>query len=189
MVKAKRGRASKIDKLPDEIRAKLCILLRDKGYSQDKIRLLINAAIKDAGLDESFLISRTGLNRYASRMEEMGAKIRQAREMAEIWTKQLGERPQSDIGKLLMEFIKQMAWDKAMTLGEQADVDPKVINQLALVVNRIEQAQSLSEKREREIRKELAQKAAEAAEAIVTQAGISTETANEVKRQILGLGD
>ncbi|AAP95123.1 hypothetical protein A6046_03320 [[Haemophilus] ducreyi] len=185
--KTTRGRASKVDLLPPDIKTRLAMMLRDKMFSQAEILEEINDLIRDCGLPENALLSKTGLNRYASRMEKMGAKIRESREMAEVWTKQLGEAPQSDVGKLLMEAVKTIAFDKAMALGQLDDVDPKVINQLALVANRIEQAQAINEKRERDIRKEVAQLAADTAEAVVMQAGLSQDTVDRLKEKILGI--
>lgn len=55
----------------------------------------------------------------------MAKKIRQSREIAEIWTKQLGETPQSDIGKLLMEAVKTMAFELTLNVDEIGIKDPK----------------------------------------------------------------
>nr|DAN31594.1 MAG TPA: Protein of unknown function (DUF3486) [Caudoviricetes sp.] len=185
--KTTRGRASKVDLLPPDIKTRLAMMLRDKMFSQAEILEEINDLIRDCGLPETALLSKTGLNRYASKMEKMGAKIRESREMAEIWTKQIGEAPQSDVGKLLMEAVKTIAFDKAMALGQEEDIDPKVINQLALVANRIEKAQAINEERERKIRKEVAQLAAETAEKVISQAGLSQETVDHLKAKILGI--
>ena len=185
--KTTRGRASKVDLLPPDIKTRLAMMLRDKMFSQAEILEEINDLIRDCGLPETALLSKTGLNRYASKMEKMGAKIRESREMAEIWTKQIGEAPQSDVGKLLMEAVKTIAFDKAMALGQHDDVDPKIINQLALVANRIEKAQAINEERERKIRKEVAQLAAETAEKVIVQAGLSQETVDHLKAKILGI--
>ncbi len=182
--KKTRGRASKVDLLPPNIKTQLTMMLRDKQYSQMEILQEINDLIADCGLPDEMQLSRTGLNRYASRMEKMGAKIRQAREMAEIWTKQLGETPKSDVGKLLMEAVKTMAFD--LTINTD-NIDPKFLNQLALIANRIEHAQSVAETRERAIRKEMAILAAETAEKAVVQAGLSQATVDNIKAQILGI--
>ncbi|TYB11834.1 DUF3486 family protein [Aggregatibacter actinomycetemcomitans] len=187
--KTTRGRASKVDLLPADIKTRLAMMLRDKMFSQAEILEEINDLIRDCGLPETALLSKTGLNRYASKMEKIGAKIRESREVAEVWTKQFGEskKSESDLGKLLMETVKIIAFHKAMNLGEMDDVDPKVINQLALVANRIEQAQSINEERERKIRKEMAQLAAETAEKVISQAGLSQETVDHLKAKILGI--
>ncbi|EEY08692.1 DUF3486 family protein [Mannheimia haemolytica] len=182
-----RGRASKVDLLPPDIKTRLAMMLRDKTFSQAEILAEINDLIRDCGLDESYCLSKTGLNRYASRMEQMGAKIRQSREIAEIWTKQFGEAPQSDIGKMLMEIVKNIAFETSLGLSENGQADPKSIALLSSAVQRLEQAESLSFKREQAIRKEVAQQAAETAEKVVAQAGLSAETVRTIKEQILGI--
>ena len=188
MEKPTRGRASKVDLLPPTIKTQLAMMLRDKQYSQAEILQEVNDLIIDCGLDEEMQLSRTGLNRYASRMEKMAGKIRHSREMAEIWTKQLGEQPQTDIGKLLMEFVKNMAFETSLDMSEgKLEASPEALGQLSLVIHRIEQAQTISDKREREIRKEIAQQAAETAEKAVAQAGLSKDTVDNIKLQILGL--
>lgn len=186
--KPTRGRASKVDLLPPNIKTQLAMMLRDKQYSQTQILEEINDLIRDCGLDESYCLSKTGLNRYANRMEQLGAKIRQAREVAEIWTKQFGEMPQTDIGKALMEMVKQIAFETSLKLGEKdGGIEPKQLALLSSAIQRLEQAESLSYKREQAIRKEIAQQAAETAEKVVTQAGLSADTVKMIKEQILGI--
>ncbi|MGX2948579.1 DUF3486 family protein [Frederiksenia canicola] len=183
-----RGRASKVDLLPPNIKTQLAMMLRDKQFSQAEILEEINDLIRDCGLPETALLSKTGLNRYASRMEKIGAKIRQAREVAEIWTKQFGEMPQTDIGKTLMEMVKQIAFETSLKLGEQdGGIEPKQLAHLSAAIQRLEQAESLSYKREQAIRKEVAQQAADTAEKIVTEAGLSASTVKTLKEQILGV--
>lgn len=186
MTKKTRGRASKVDLLPPGIRTKLTMMLRDKQFSQSEILEEINDIIRDAGLDDSHKLSRSGLNRFSKKMETMSARIREGREMAEIWTKQFGESPKSDIGKMLLEFIKQMAFETTMAMDE-GGADPAVLNQLALVAQRVEQAEMMSFKREQAIRKEVAQQAADTAEQVIVEAGLSADTVKNIKQQILGI--
>ncbi|HDR1846279.1 DUF3486 family protein [Pasteurella canis] len=185
--KTTRGRASKVDLLPPNIKTQLAMMLRDKQFSQAEILEEINDLIRDCGLPESSLLSKTGLNRYASRMEKMGAKIRNSREIAQIWAKQFGEAPQSDIGKMLMEIVKNIAFETSLGMSEDGTADPKSIALLSAAVQRLEQAESLSYKREQAIRKEVALQAAETAEKVVVQAGLSAETVQKIKAQILGI--
>lgn len=186
--KLKRGRASKVDLLPPNIKTQLTMMLRDKQFSQQEILQEINDLIADCGLPDEMQLSRTGLNRYASRMEKVGAKIRQAREVAEIWTKQFGEETaKTDIGKQAIELVKYLAWDLSSKLSESDNVAPKELAMLANTVQRLEQAASLSYERERKIRKEIAQMAAETAEKVAVQAGVSKATVNQLKMEILGI--
>ncbi|WP_262140665.1 DUF3486 family protein [Serratia ficaria] len=163
-------------------------MLRDKRHTQEEIREAINALIDQHELPDDMQLSRTGLNRYASRMEAIGSKIRASREMAEIWAAKLGSAPTSDVGKLLMEFVKTLAFETSMSLAEEeGTVAPKALGQLALVAQRIEAAQMVSYKREKEIRQAFAEEAAAAAEKITKQAGLTAETAADIRRQILGI--
>ncbi|MBH3228528.1 DUF3486 family protein [Serratia marcescens] len=186
--KPTRGRPSKIDLLPESIRDALHQMLRDKRHTQEEIREAINTLIDQHELPDDMQLSRTGLNRYASRMEAIGSKIRASREMAEIWAAKLGSAPTSDVGKLLMEFVKTLAFETSMALAEtEKTVEPKALGQLALVAQRIEAAQMVSHKREKEIRQAFAEEAAATAEKIVSQAGLSEDKAADIKRQILGI--
>ncbi|AWX15222.1 hypothetical protein CEP48_03155 [Mergibacter septicus] len=185
--KIKRGRASKVDLLPVNIKTQLAMMLRDKQFSQAEILEEINELIRDCGLPESALLSKTGLNRYATRMEKMGAKIRQSREIAEIWTKQFGEAPQSDIGKMLMEIVKNIAFETSLGMSEDGTADPKSIALLSAAVQRLEQAESLSFKREQAIRQETIKRAAEAVEEAAKETGASIEDVTKMVKAVYGI--
>ncbi|HDQ5867534.1 TPA: DUF3486 family protein, partial [Shigella flexneri] len=127
-----RGRLSKVDLLPDSIREQLHQMLREKRHTQEEIREAINALIDEHNLPGGMQLSRTGLNRYASRMEKVGAKIRASREMAEVWAAKLGSAPTLDVGRLLMEFVKTLAFETSMSMTEDdKPVAPKALGQLA----------------------------------------------------------
>ncbi|HCZ9100910.1 TPA: DUF3486 family protein [Klebsiella michiganensis] len=183
-----RGRPSKIDLLPDGVRDQLHQMLREKRHTQEEIREAINELIDGHNLPEDMKLSRTGLNRYASKMEEFGAKIRASREMAEIWAAKLGSAPSSDVGKLLLEFVKTMAFETSMSMAEgDKAVEPKALGQLALVAQRLEAAAMASHKREKEIRQAFAQEVADKTEELVKKAGLSGDSAATIRREILGI--
>lgn len=183
-----RGRLSKVDLLPDSIREQLHQMLREKRHTQEEIREAINALIDEHNLPEEMQLSRTGLNRYAIRMEKVGAKIRASREMAEVWAAKLGSAPTSDVGKLLMEFVKTLAFETSMSMAEDdKPVAPKALGQLALVAQRLEAAAMTSHKREKAIRDAFAQEMAEKTEELVRTGGLSGRAADTIKRDILGI--
>ncbi|KDU27454.1 hypothetical protein AD44_4510 [Escherichia coli 3-373-03_S4_C3] len=183
-----RGRLSKVDLLPDSIREQLHQMLREKRHTQEEIREAINALIDEHNLPEEMQLSRTGLNRYASRMEKVGAKIRASREMAEVWAAKLGSAPTSDVGKLLMEFVKTLAFETSMSMAEDdKPVAPKALGQLALVAQRLEAAAMPSHKREKAIRDAFAQEMAEKTEELVRTGGLSGGAADTIKRELLGI--
>ncbi|EFP2088311.1 DUF3486 family protein [Escherichia coli] len=183
-----RGRLSKVDLLPDSIREQLHQMLREKRHTQEEIREAINALIDEHNLPEEMQLSRTGLNRYAIRMEKVGAKIRASREMAEVWAAKLGSAPTSDVGKLLMEFVKTLAFETSMSMAEDdKPIAPKALGQLALVAQRLEAAAMTSHKREKAIRDAFAQEMAEKTEELVRTGGLSGGAADTIKREILGI--
>ncbi|EFZ7844868.1 DUF3486 family protein [Escherichia coli] len=183
-----RGRLSKVDLLPDSIREQLHQMLREKRHTQEEIREAINALIDEHNLPGEMQLSRTGLNRYAIRMEKVGAKIRASREMAEVWAAKLGSAPTSDVGRLLMEFVKTLAFETSMSMAEDdKPVAPKALGQLALVAQRLEAAAMTSHKREKAIRDAFAQEMAEKTEELVRAGGLSGGAADTIKREILGI--
>lgn len=193
LTNAKSSRKSKVNLLPQEIRDQLHALLRSGSMHQKDILEAVNQMIDEAGLPEDAKLSRTGFNRFAKKFETIGERIRQSREVAEVWTAKLGQAPTSDVGKLLQEFVRTMAFETSMKMMDAAEqenaepISPKALGQLALVVQRIEAAAMSSIKVEKEIRSAFATEAAAKAEQIVKQAGISAETATEIKNQILGI--
>lgn len=193
MLKRAKNRKSKVDLLPEDIRTSIGALIRSGNMLQKDILAAVNEMIDEAGLPEDAKISRTSFNRYAQRMENRGARIREAREVAEVWTTKLGDAPVSEVGKLLQEFVRTMAFETSMHMMDEADkegaepIPPKALGQLALVVQRIESAAMTSQKVEKEIRKTFAEQAASEVEAVVKKAGISADTAADIKKHILGI--
>ncbi|XAG86517.1 DUF3486 family protein [bacterium 19MO03SA05] len=187
------NRKSKVELLPEEIRNTLNIFIRSGNMTQKDILEAVNQMIDEAGLPDDAKLSRTGFNRYAKRMEDLGQRLRQSREVAEVWVSKLGEAPTSDVGKLLQEFVRTMAFDTSMKMMEQSDgedgevISPKALGQLALVVQRIETAAMSSMKREKEIR---AAYAAEAADAVSDELrgvdGMSEQLEDRIRGILLG---
>jgi hypothetical protein len=184
---------SKIQQLPADIRSQLAAMLRSGSMSQKDILEEVNQLILESGLPPEELISRSAMNRFAKRMEEAGSRMAQAREVAEVWTSKLGQSPTSEVGKLLQEFVRTMAFETSMKMMDASDgeegkmVDPKSLGQLALVIQRVEQAAMTSHKVEKEIRAAFAAEVAAKTEKIVKSAGLSAETAADIKNQILGI--
>jgi len=187
------SRKSKVNLLPQVIRDQLHAFIRSGDMHQTDIREAINQMIEEAGLPEDAKLSRTGLNRYAQKFEGVGERIRQSREVAEVWISKLGQAPTSDVGKLLQEFVRTMAFETSMKLMDEAaeegaePISPKALGQLALVVQRIEAASMSSLKVEKEIRSAFAVEAANTAEKVAKTAGLTKEGVELLKREILGI--
>lgn len=186
--KPSRGRSSKVELLPEEVKRFLDAMLRDKRYTQNDILQEVNRQLLDMGKSEEALLSKSGLNRYASRMEAIGKKMRETNAIADAWVARLGDKPQSQIGKLVVQMIHTMAFQLSLDMqdGEQ-DVDIADLKDLALTMQRLEQAEMGSLKREKEIRKAFAEEAAADAEQIAKAQGLSKQAIDAIKQSILGV--
>ncbi|WP_278385119.1 DUF3486 family protein [Alteromonas mediterranea] len=186
--KRTRGKPSKIDQLPDDIKSELIELLRDKSVTQTEVLERVNTLIRDAGLPEEEHISRSGLNRYATRMATVGSRIQEAREVSKQWVDQLGGKPTGEVSKVLIEMVRTLAFDQVLKLSESGEaVPPKFIKELAVGVEKLEKAATESTKREKEIRKAMAEEAAERAAEVAKAAGLTADGAAQIKREILGI--
>ena len=179
MADATRGRMGRIQQLPPEIKAYLDRRLRE-GAAQaaviDETRTML------AELGEPPL-SRSGVNRYATRMEKIGRRIREAREVSEAWIAKFGEEPAGDVGAMIVEMLRTLAFEAAHSAAESdGPVDTDMINDMALAVRRLEQAAETGAKREREIRTE----AAEAAGTEARRLGISPDFEAAIRRVAQG---
>ena len=183
--KQTRGRRSKIQLLPPDVKGQLDALLRDGRMTQQDILREVNALAKEIGVEP---ISSSGLNRYATRMESVGARIREAREVSEVWVSKLGTEPTGEVSKILLETVKTIAFDSVMKFSEMDEpMPPKLIKELAIGIERLEKATELNQKRELELRKQITQEAAEMAEKSMTNKGMTRDTIDTIKREILGL--
>lgn len=187
--KPTRGRASKVDLLPDNIRSQLHEMLRDKQITQQEILESINALIDEHGLDDELKLSRSGLNRYATKIESVGSHLRDLREMTSALTAQLGDKPQGETTKIILELARSQLFKAMMKQVEdpEAEVDIGFLKEAMLSAQRLESTAMASHKREKEIRQAFAEEAAAKAEQIITQAGLTKDTADKIRREILGI--
>lgn len=185
------GSPSTIDLLPEDILDQLQALLRDKRCLQLEVTAQINAMLAEQGSDER--VSKSAVNRYALKMKETGAKLAQSREMAKMWIGKLGATPQGQVGLLVNEILRTLAFDISLKLQDVKLTEktmPEVVSQLrhlSLVAMRLEKAASENVKRESEIREQAKQEAAAAAEKVAKKGGLSTESVQELRRAILGV--
>lgn len=186
MGKAKR-QPSTIDMLPPDIKAKLQELLRDPRVTQLAATTKINVVLEQEGHEER--VTKSSVNRFAVRMEEVGAKLRQSREIADMWVGKLGSQPSGQVGHLLNEMVRTLAFDAAMQLSEgDTPVAPKMLKDLSIAIERLERASSENEKRTAEIRKQALVDAASQVTSVAKKGGLTDAAANEIRKKILGIG-
>lgn len=190
----RRGKPSKIDMLPEDIKKMLDEMLRDSGNSQADILDAINQRILDAGMDEEATISRSGLSRHAQKHEAIAKSLRETRAASTALVAELGDKPTGEVTKLILEMARTQLF-KAMQqqmLNPSSDeaVDLDTIKEAMLAVQRLEAAASRSHKREQEIKKAYAEELAKELEQKAKNESLPqtpTEMLAFFKRDILGL--
>ncbi|MCG7545558.1 DUF3486 family protein [Pseudoalteromonas sp. MM17-2] len=191
MDKVSRGKSSKIDQLPEDIKRKLDAMLRDKSYSQADILDEVNSLILAAGLDEEATISRSGLSRHAQKTEAIGQKLRELRESTKALTAELGDKPTGDTTKLILEMGRSQLF-KAMqhqllNPDDDNDVDIGMIKDAMLAAQRLESTAMAAHKREKDIRRAYAEEAANAVgEELRGEDGMSEELEDKIRGILLG---
>jgi len=180
-----RGRPSRVDKLPPATKAKVDKDLREGKKTQKQIVEEANQA-----LDKDQKISRSGFNRYATTMESVGAKLRETREIANVWMARFGDDQGSDVLQLVVEMMQSAVFKVALKAsdGDEDDLfDPKMLADVSLAVQRLSRSAEMNSKREQAIRKEMAAEAAATVDAIASQGGMSKATIDNLKKEILGV--
>ena len=189
--KITRGRRSKIDLLPEELRRELDAKLRDGRLTQLEVLDYINDLIAQSQLPpdekEQLKISRSGLNRYSTQMETIGKDLRELREVSNALVAQLGDKPTGDVSRMILEIGRTQLFKAMMSQSSNEEMDIGMIKDAMLAAQRLEAAAMHSHKREKEIRQLFAAEAAEAAEKVATQQGLTAEGAAALKREILGI--
>ncbi len=181
---------SSIDRLPAAVREELNELLRDPAVTQKEAVERINAIL--AELEHPATLSRSAVNRYAQRMEAVGRRMRESREVAEALIGRLGPQPQGQIGNLVNEILRSISFELSlkMTDGEldeeNAPAVARMLKDLALTTMRLEKAANLNVEREREIRRQALEEAAEKIDETAKAAGISPETVARI-HEALGI--
>ena len=188
------GRQSGVDRLPPDLREALDAWLRDRSVTQARAAELLNEALAARGEEP---VSKSAVNRYSLRMEKVGEKLRQSQVVADAWIGKLGSLPGGKLGHLIANMIRHLVFEITLKL-QDVELDEesmpgmvKQLDRLALAAQRLERASAESERRERQIReaerKRAAEEAAEEAGKAAAEHGLSAETADAIRRQVLGI--
>lgn len=188
------GRQSTIKQLAPDILDQLHTLLRDPRVNQLDATARINAILAERGEEP---VSRSAVNRYKLNMDQVGAAIRESREMAEIWIGRLGAAPQSQVAHLTSEIIRNSLVDLSLAIQQMTmnQSDPEVIagavklvKDLSYSHEKLEKAVSETTNREVKIkaqaRQEALEEAAMSAESAARQAGLTDEVVALMARAI-----
>lgn len=176
-------RKSTVKRLPPDIRDAVHRLL-DSGRTLDEIR----AHLEGLGAD----VSRSALGRYAQKYEEVAARLREAREVTTAFAKQLEDLP-SDMGRVLTELLQSIIFKLLLKQheGEDPTVSAEEVMFFARSFKDVSSAMKSSADMEMKIRDRVAAEAKQAAvravDHVARERGLTRDTVEAIKSQILGI--
>lgn len=181
------GRKSAIERGPEEVRATIDKLIRQGRFTLDEMRAYV--AEKHG---EEHAPSRSGLHRYTVQQEAMLEKMRAIDSAARVVVEELGESPDDRAGALLVQSITTLAVDaslRAQAEGEEPSIEE--VRKLARAARDVISARTMNLKErqaiEKAAREKLQREQSAALDKIVKQGGLSADTAEDLRKQILGI--
>jgi hypothetical protein len=187
MSAAKRRRLSSIDLLPEEATPDIAWAyeeLKQRNMPQLAILDELNKRLADRGLKG---ISKSAFNRRALWLIGQGEAILKAREIAAVLGEKLDKAPEGDVGMLLNELVKSIAFDILSNAQLTDKVSMNMVVNAAVALDKLENARKISVDARAKIQKEFANKSIAAVEAAGRAKGLTDETVQAIKSQILGI--
>lgn len=175
------GRKSSITQLDPRIRDAVNDAVRDGRATIDEILVLI----KSMGGE----VSRSAVGRHVKKATEQMKRYRDAQEVAKVWIAKLTDEPEGDVGRLVAEMVKTVAFQQLADMGESDKKSgPMDLMLLAKAMDHVSRSQKVDADRQLKIRKEVLDQAAKKTEEVAKAKGLSADTVDLIKRQILGIG-
>lgn len=129
--------------------------------------------------------SSSSVGRYKQQAEAQMSRYREAQEVAKTWIGKLQADPEGDVGRLLAEMLRTTAF---VTLGDLDAGSPQDVMFLAKALKDLASADKLTADRILLVRREAAKEAAEKVSSVGKAKGLSAETVDALRKEILGVG-
>lgn len=184
----------KIDLIPQEIRLRLQDLLKERGFS-DYVAVTedLNFWLEDAGLE--MRVGKSAVHSFGQEYEQMARAQEEASAWAVSWMEGNGLEEEAKRHNVLFQMITTLAFKvmKAAMLKEGDEIDPKELHFLGKMLKDVMSSSGIREKLTADERLRIAKEeranAAETAVKAARQAGMSSETAEKIKADILGVSN
>ena len=194
-----RGRISSIDKLPawcDAAVRDAFTSLKEAKLTQIETLDGLNGAIRAAAGQEGITdpdkipqISKSAFNRRSMRLAAMGRRLEETREIAAILTPRFEGDEGEQIAMLLAQTIKSLTYEMLENAGDlKADGETaEMLMFAARAAKHAEEAKRISADTKTKILKEFTDKAEKTVDAVAKAKGLTEETVEAIKAQILGI--
>lgn len=179
------ARMSSIAKLPPEIREEIG-RLRLAGQTIDDI--LDHLRSMPAAVD----VSRSALGRHVQNLDKYEEMIRQSRGLSEALVEKMGDAPESRVARFNIEMMHAVMMRMMLTEeGKPAQFSPEEMMFLGRMLKDLASAKKTDVEALQKIEERAAARArteaATAAESVAKERGLSAETVQAIRAQILGV--
>ena len=189
-----RGQLSAIERLPDACEPVIAWAaneLRDREKTQTEIYqeffAKLDAVKREHRGELDFVIpSFSAFNRFSLKLSALTRRLEATREIAATISERFDAEASDDLTLIAAEAIKTLVFEILTDAGESG-VDPKGAMALANALHKATQAQSVSTARRQKVEADFAEKAKAAIDKVAKVKGMSAETAEAIKSQILGV--
>ncbi|MPZ57603.1 MAG: DUF3486 family protein [Rhizobiales bacterium] len=191
-----RGRLSAIETLPDWAdEAKLWAFteLKERKRAQLDILEEFNTRLRQAalmqGITDPPAISRSAFNRTAIRLAVLGRRLEETREIAAVLAPRLDQEGDNSLTLLVSETIKTLVAEMLGNAGELAadGATAEMLMFTSRALKHAEEAKRISGDTRRKIEAELTTKATKAVDVVAKAKGLTADTVDAIKQQILGI--
>lgn len=184
--KKSRGNLSTIDLLPEDIRVRLAEALRSRELTQKQIVEHFNSLLAERGAPA---LSYSAVNRYSKSIEAHRAQMREAQVAAEAIVGGLDEAPESDLGRAVTQIVKSLTFDLVMrerdaAAGEDRAIDPDLLGDIALTIQRLERAASIGQERELKLRSIFEKECSQKLDDAVARGEMAAQAAEDARRHM-----
>lgn len=131
--------------------------------------------------------SFSSFNRYAFRNARLSRRLDQIREITAVLAEKYDASSSDDLTVMTAETIKSVTLH-VLAEADEDGLDPKALMHLASAFRQAVYAQAVSSDRKRKLEADFEAKVGSAVETVARARGITAETAEAIKAQILGVG-
>jgi hypothetical protein len=173
---------SRIKRMDKRVREAVDRLIREDHATIDEIVEKLQSMV---GEDAP---SRSAVGVYVKNTRLQMQRYREAQELAKVWVGRLEEDQSSDVGRLLSEMLRTVAFHQLASAGDEgAEVSTKEVRMLAAALRDLNTADKVAMERELKIRQEVAKQAADKAAEVAKRGGLSKDVVDELRRELLGI--
>lgn len=185
----RRRAKSSITRLPAEQREHIERLLREGRLTLDQMIAELQQTWAGEAAAE---VSRSALHRYERGFAEMTGRMREIETLADAMVSELGEGSDDKASALLSQAVVTLATNVALKAHENDDTSIDEVRKLARAAKDAMDSKRVSLNVRKaiaaEAREQLLREQAEKLDSVVKSGGLSDETAEQMRKKILGIG-